>query len=160
MEARRALAFSLNDSSPYRAHDDDLDTRGLSVQYGYRAIVRNDGRDDRFFGIFFASKNIVAFVLQLLVVGRLLSRLGVAAGLAILPLVRLSSSIAFLLFPRLLTATLIKTADDGLSNSVNKSSVEVLYLPISLAVKSRSNLGSTCSSSARAAVSQASRFSW
>ena len=90
-----------------------------------------------FFGTFFAAINIVAFVLQLLVVGRLLSRLGVAAGLAILPLALLSSSIAFLLFPRLLTAALIKTSDDGLSNSVNKSSVEVLYLPISLAAKSR-----------------------
>jgi len=90
-----------------------------------------------FFGTFFAAINIVAFVLQLLVVGRLLSRLGVAAGLAILPLALLSSSIAFLLFPRLLTAALVKTSDDGLSNSVNKSSVEVLYLPISLAVKTR-----------------------
>ena len=90
-----------------------------------------------FFGTFFAAINIVAFVLQLLVVGRLLSRVGVAAGLAILPLALLSSSIAFLLFPRLLTAALIKTSDDGLSNSVNKSSLEVLYLPISLGVKSR-----------------------
>lgn len=90
-----------------------------------------------FFGTFFAAINIVAFVLQLLVVGRFLSRLGVAAGLAVLPLALLASSLGFLLFPRLLTAALIKTSDDGLSNSVNKASVEVLYLPISLAVKNR-----------------------
>ena len=45
-----------------------------------------------FFGTFFAGINIVAFVLQLLVVGRLLSRLGVAAGLAVLPLALLNAN--------------------------------------------------------------------
>ena len=90
-----------------------------------------------FFGTFFAAISVVAFVLQLVVVGRLLSRFGVAAGLVILPVALFGSSLSFFLFPQLLTAALIKSSDDGLSNSVNKSSVEVLYLPISLAVKNR-----------------------
>ena len=90
-----------------------------------------------FFGTFFAAINVLAFLLQLLVVPRLLSRFGVGSGLVLLPLALTASSVAFLGWPVLLTALLLKTSDDGLSNSVHRASVEVLYLPISLAVKSR-----------------------
>ena len=132
------LTLSVDARHPHRVDDDDVHARGLSVQHCRRAIVRFDGRADRvFFGTFFAAINVVAFVLQLVIVGRLLSRFGVAAGLVMLPVALLGSSLSFLLFPQLLTAAFIKSSDDGLSNSVNKASVEVLYLPISLAVKNR-----------------------
>ena len=90
-----------------------------------------------FFGAFFAAINVAAFFVQLVVVGRLLSWFGVGAGLILLPASLLASSVAFLAAPRLLTAALVKSFDDGLSNSVNRASVEVLYLPIALAVKNR-----------------------
>lgn len=116
-------------------------TTSTLVDYQFNTVVEQSFETmdalTGFFGIFFAGINVVAFVLQLVVVGRLLSRFGVAAGLAILPLALLGSSVAFLVIPQLITAALIKSADDGLSNSVNKASVEVLYLPISLAVKNR-----------------------
>ncbi len=116
-------------------------TTSTLVDYQFNTVVEQSFETmdalTGFFGIFFAGINVVAFILQLVVVGRLLSRFGVAAGLAILPLALLGSSAAFLVIPHLITAALIKSADDGLSNSVNKSSVEVLYLPISLAVKNR-----------------------
>ena len=90
-----------------------------------------------FFGTFFAAINVVAFALQLVVTGRLLTRFGVGFGLVMLPLALMASSISFILFQSLVAVSLIKTADDGLSNSVNRASVEVLYLPIALAVKNR-----------------------
>ncbi|HSF17704.1 MAG TPA: Npt1/Npt2 family nucleotide transporter [Vicinamibacteria bacterium] len=91
----------------------------------------------RFFGTFFASINVVAFALQLLVAGRLLGRFGVAAGLVLLPAALFGSSLFVLAMPSLASAALVKACDDGLSNSVNRASVEILYLPVSLALKNR-----------------------
>jgi AAA family ATP:ADP antiporter len=111
------------------------------IDFQFNTLVERsfDSRDalTEFFGTFFAAINVVAFVLQLVVTGRLLNRLGVGIGLVMLPLALLTSSISFILFPSLVAVSLLKAADEGLSNSVNRASVEVLYLPISLAVKNR-----------------------
>ena len=101
-----------------------------------------------FFGTFFAAINVLAFLAQLLLAGRVLSRFGVGAGLLFLPTGLLLGSFWFLLAPSLFSAAFLKLSDDGLSNSVNKSSLEILYLPIPLQVTNRAKLGWTCSSSA------------
>ncbi len=111
------------------------------VDYQFNSVVEKSFATEdaltRFFGAFFASINVLAFILQLALAGRLLSRLGVGAGLLVLPLGLLTSSVSFVLFPSLVAAALLKTADDGLSNSMNRASLEVLYLPLSLSVKNR-----------------------
>ena len=90
-----------------------------------------------FFGTFFAAINVLAFLAQLLLAGRVLSRFGVGAGLLFLPTGLLLGSFWFLLAPSLFSAAFLKLSDDGLSNSVNKSSLEILYLPIPLQVTNR-----------------------
>lgn len=90
-----------------------------------------------FFGMFFAAINVGAFLLQLFLAGRVLGRLGIGVGLIALPLALLSSSVSYLVFPGLMTAALLKASDDGLSNSINRSSVEILWLPIPLEIKNR-----------------------
>jgi AAA family ATP:ADP antiporter len=111
------------------------------VDYQFNSVVEKSFATEdaltRFFGAFFAAINVLAFVLQLALAGRLLSRLGVGAGLLVLPLGLLTSSFSFVLVPSLVTAAFLKTADDGLSNSMNRASLEVLYLPLSLSVKNR-----------------------
>ena len=111
------------------------------VDYQFNLVVEQSFDDldglTRFFGTFFGFINVVAFVLELTLAGRLLKRLGLAGGLLLLPVALGLSSISFLLIPGLLTAAAIKTSDDGLSNSLNKSSVELLFLPLSLQVKNR-----------------------
>ena len=111
------------------------------VDYQFNSVVEKSFTTEdsltRFFGAFFAAINVLAFVLQLAFSGRLLSRLGVGAGLLVLPLGLLASSFSFVLFPGLVTASLLKTADDGLSNSMNRAGLEVLYLPLALSVKNR-----------------------
>lgn len=111
------------------------------VDYQFNAVAETSYSSmdalTRFFGTFFASINVLAFVLQLFVAGRILDRLGVGAGLVVLPFALLSSSIGFIILPGLLTAAALKAADDGLGNSLNRSSVEILWLPISLEVKNR-----------------------
>ncbi len=111
------------------------------VDYQFNSVVEKSFETEdeltRFFGAFFAAINVVAFVLQLSLSGRILSRLGVGAGLLALPLGLLASSFSFVLMPSLATAALLKVADDGLSNSMNRASLEVLYLPLALSVKNR-----------------------
>ncbi len=111
------------------------------VDYQFNSVVEKSFPTEdqlaRFFGAFFAGINVLAFFLQLALAGRILSGLGVGAGLLVLPLGLVSSSFSFVLSPSLLTASMLKTADDGLGNSMNRASLEVLYLPLSLSVKNR-----------------------
>jgi AAA family ATP:ADP antiporter len=111
------------------------------VDYQFNSVVEKSFATEdaltRFFGAFFAAINVLAFILQLAFSGRLLSQFGVGAGLLVLPLGLLTSSFSFVLFPALVTASSLKTADDGLSNSMNRASLEVLYLPLALSVKNR-----------------------
>ncbi len=111
------------------------------VDYQFNAVAEKNyqGMDalTSFFGTFFATINILAFLLQLFVAGRILSHLGVGAGLLFLPLALASGSLAFLLVPGLGAAAFIKASDNGLSNSLNKSSSEILWLPIPLEIKNR-----------------------
>jgi AAA family ATP:ADP antiporter len=111
------------------------------VDYQFNSVVEESfaTRDEltAFFGGFFAVINVAAFFLQLLLAGRLLGSFGVAAGLLVLPVALGAASVGFLAAPSLLTAALLKAADDGMNNSVNRASVEVLYLPVALAVKNR-----------------------
>ena len=78
-------------------------TTSTLVDYQFNTVVDQsfDSMDalTGFFGTFFAAINVVAFVLQLVFVGRLLGRFGVAAGLVMLPVALLGSSLSFLLFP-------------------------------------------------------------
>jgi ATP/ADP translocase len=111
------------------------------IDYQFNSVVEKSfaTRDEltRFFGSFFAFINVAAFALQILATGRLLGSLGVGFGLLVLPVALVVSSLAFFIHPSLVTAALMETADDGLSNSVNRASVEVLYLPIALSLKNR-----------------------
>jgi AAA family ATP:ADP antiporter len=111
------------------------------VDYQFNSIAEQsfDSMDrlTRFFGAFFATISILAFLIQLFTAGRILGRLGVGAGLIALPLAIFSSSLAFVAFPGLIAAAVIKASDDGLSNSINRSSVEILWLPLPLEVKNR-----------------------
>jgi AAA family ATP:ADP antiporter len=111
------------------------------VDYQFNSVVEQSFATEtdltRFFGAFFAAINVLAFVVQVGLSGRILSRLGVGVGLMALPLGLLTSTFSFVIAPSLLTAALLKTADDGFSNSLNRASQEVLYLPIGLLLKNR-----------------------
>lgn len=111
------------------------------ADYQFNAVAEEtyQGMDTltSFFGTFFAAINVLAFLLQLFLAGRILSHFGVGAGLLFLPLALASGSLAFLIIPGLWTAAFIKASDIGLSNSLNKSSTEILWLPIPLEIKNR-----------------------
>jgi AAA family ATP:ADP antiporter len=111
------------------------------VDYQFNVMAERyfEGMDSltRFFGTFFAAINTVAFFSQLLLAGRVLNRFGVGVGLFFLPIGLFLGSFWSLWMPILASASFLKLSDDGFSNSVNKSSLEILYLPIPMEVKNR-----------------------
>jgi AAA family ATP:ADP antiporter len=56
-------------------------------------------------------------------------RFGLAVALLILPFSILAVSSGFLIFPSLLIASALNTADNGFSYSINQSAKEALYVP-------------------------------
>lgn len=84
-----------------------------------------------FFALFSGFAGVAAFVLQMLVTGRLLRSFGIRVTLFILPVVFLGGSAALLIFPSIIAACFLKGSHSLLRFSVDKSSTELLYLPVS-----------------------------
>lgn len=90
-----------------------------------------------FFGQFFTYLGWAAFITQFLFTGRLLKRFGVAATMMILPLATFLGSGLFVLMPLLSTGLLVKIADGSFRYTTHKAALELLYLPVPIAVKNR-----------------------
>jgi len=107
----------------------------LLVQYQFFHVVKKSGysRDQltAFFGNFNAGMNLLALVLQLSAGSRLAERFGVRVTLFILPMTLVTGTMLVLAFPmRLWTALFIRGGDQTLRYSIDKSAVELLYLPV------------------------------
>jgi len=83
-----------------------------------------------FFALFFGFMGVAAFLVQVLVTGRLLRILGIRVTLFVTPVVFLGGSVTVLLVPMLLTACLLKGSHLLLRFTVDKSTTELLYLPV------------------------------
>jgi AAA family ATP:ADP antiporter len=77
----------------------------------------------------YAFTNGVALVVQLVFTSFVMTRFGVSAALLVLPLAALSGSAAFLAAPTLTIGSLLNTADNAFSYSINQSAKEALYVP-------------------------------
>lgn len=84
-----------------------------------------------FFGEFYAMSGVAALVVQLFVTSRVLSRLGVLAGLLILPTLLLVGSTGILVSPFLVSGVLAKFSDQTFKFTIQNSSLELLWLPVS-----------------------------
>jgi ATP:ADP antiporter, AAA family len=83
-----------------------------------------------FFGDFTFYAGILTLVVQLLVTSRLLRRFGIGVALCTLPVALLASSAYMLLTGTLFSAALLRGTDWVGRHSIDKSSVELLYLPL------------------------------
>lgn len=90
-----------------------------------------------FFGSFNAWLNAAALVAQLLLAPRLLDTLGVGRSLLVLPAALALSSVGALWAPGLLALSLLRGVDGTLRHSLNRSAVEVLYLPLPTQARAR-----------------------
>ena len=90
-----------------------------------------------FFGFWFSTFNVLALVLQLFLTNRVLSKLGVASTMLILPLAIGLGSLLFLTFPELWVLVIIKGIDGSFKQSLNKAAVELSIMPIPLQIKNQ-----------------------
>jgi AAA family ATP:ADP antiporter len=88
-----------------------------------------------FFGQFNFWAGVICLVLQLTVTSRFLRRFGLGPALLVVPLTVFSSELGVLAFGTLTTAILLKSTDAVLRYSIDKSAVELLFLPIPAEVK-------------------------
>jgi ATP:ADP antiporter, AAA family len=83
-----------------------------------------------FFGGFNFYAGILAFVLQLALTSRLLRRFGIGFALFIVPIALTLGSMAFLILGTLAAAIMLRGTDQVLRYSIDRPTVELLYLPV------------------------------
>ena len=88
-----------------------------------------------FFGDFYFYAGIAGLLFQLLLTTRFLRRFGIATMLFVLPLAVLFGASALLIWGSLAAVLFLKGSDQILRYSLDKSSVELLYLPLAHRVK-------------------------
>ncbi len=83
-----------------------------------------------FFGTFNMIAGVMSLLLQLLLTGRVLRTAGVGAALFIVPTFMLMGSAGVILLGTLFAASALKASDQVLRYSIDKATVELLYLPV------------------------------
>ena len=83
-----------------------------------------------YFSAFYGWTGFISFLLQILVVPRLMTTVGVGVNLAVLPSVLLAGSAGLLVAPGIWVATLVRGADNSLRKSLHRSVYEYLFVPV------------------------------
>ncbi|CAH1000150.1 hypothetical protein LEM8419_01297 [Neolewinella maritima] len=109
-------------------------TAAKLVDYQFSVLAAERyGDQDRlaaFFGFWYSTFNIVALVIQLLFTQRVVQGLGVSGALLFLPIGLGIGAMVMLLMPGLNAATLSRSVDGSLKQSLSRASVEMLFLPL------------------------------
>jgi len=109
------------------------------ADYVFKTVAAASYPDDGdllgFLGRFYAGMNVASLVLQLLLTTRLLSGLGVGGALLVLPTLLTLGGAALVAAPSLLAASLLRGGEMSLKYSLDKTSRELLFLPLPLSFK-------------------------
>ena len=111
----------------------------VDYQFSVLAAERygNQDRLAAFFGFWYSTFNIVALAIQLLLTNRVVQGLGVSGALLFLPLGLGLGAVGMLFMPGLNAATLSRSIDGSLKQSLSRASVEMLFLPLDEETKKR-----------------------
>lgn len=101
---------------------------------GKQFLVKKDAMAI-FFGDFYFYAGMLGLLFQLLLTARFLRRFGIGTALFLLPVTVSLGSAGLLAFGTLASAVVLKGGDQVLRYSVDKSTAELLYLPIPAGVK-------------------------
>lgn len=115
---------------------------GTLVKYQFKAVVKLQYLDDAsgmvsFFGDFYGYVAVFSFLFHTLLSARLLRWIGPGSALLILPCSLLMGSGVLLFSATLWAAVLARGSDQAFRHSVDRASLELLYVPISAAVRTR-----------------------
>jgi ATP:ADP antiporter, AAA family len=108
-------------------------TQWSSLQLGVVAKRHFQGSSQditEFYGTFSFVTGVFSFMIQLLVTGRVLRTWGMSAGILALPLALATGNALIFLAPGFWSVLITNGFDQGLRFSVDKSTYELLYLPI------------------------------
>jgi AAA family ATP:ADP antiporter len=90
-----------------------------------------------FFGLLLSAVNVFSLLVQLFLTSKILKLRGVMATLFFLPLGLLGGAVSLLIFPTMWSAVLLKISDGSFKHSINRSGMELLYLPIPPELKNK-----------------------
>jgi ATP:ADP antiporter, AAA family len=107
------------------------------VQFSVLARMHIQSTDSlaSFFGGMYEGLSWAAFIMQFLFSGRLMNRWGLGLTIFILPLSLLFGSVVALMYPTLWAAILLRGSDQVFRHSIDRSTTEMLYLPIAPEIK-------------------------
>lgn len=107
------------------------------VQFSVIARMHIQSTDNlaSFFGGMYEGLSWAAFAMQFLFSGRLMNRWGLGLTIFILPLSLLFGSVVALIYPTLWAAILLRGSDQVFRHSIDRSTTEMLYLPIAPEIK-------------------------
>ncbi|HXE90831.1 MAG TPA: Npt1/Npt2 family nucleotide transporter [Terriglobales bacterium] len=107
----------------------------------FKAIAKQFVPQKDALALFFSDFNFIAgiacLLTQMLLTSRALRRFGLGFTLYVVPVALLGGTIGVLAFGTLVAAVLLKGSDQVLRYSIDKSSVELLYLPLAADLKLR-----------------------
>ena len=111
------------------------------ADYQFNAIaseqISNEDDLTAFFGFWFSNLSVLSLVIQLFFTRILLRKLGVGNSLFFLPAGIFIGALSIMLAPILWTAIFIKVSDGAFKQSVNKSGLELMMLPVHPTVKNK-----------------------
>jgi hypothetical protein len=102
-----------------------------------KEAIRNKDALTAFLGTFTGYTGTGALIAQLFITGKLLRRFGVGVALLVLPVCLMGGAGAVLIWGTLSAATMLRASDKVVRYSVDKSGVELLYLPVQANVKAQ-----------------------
>jgi AAA family ATP:ADP antiporter len=113
----------------------------LVVDYLFKSTVAHvvaPARLGSFFARYYAVTNGIALVVQLVITGRLVRRIGVVGAVGVMPFLLLTGGIGALLASGTFYLVLgLKAVDGSMRHSLNRVSTELLYLPLPSGARER-----------------------
>ncbi|MGZ8519723.1 MAG: NTP/NDP exchange transporter [Candidatus Binatia bacterium] len=88
-----------------------------------------------FFSSYYGWLSVATFFAELVLTGKILSTVGLKPSLGFTPATLLIGSLGIMIWPGLLAAALTRMADTTLRESIHRSGMEILYMPLSAKVK-------------------------
>ncbi len=112
------------------------------VNYEFKAVAQAHFGPDRdalasFLGYFRGYIAVGSFLLHALLTGRLLRTAGLSVCLAILPTFLIGGVAGLALSSTIVAAVIARACDQGFRHSIDRASVELLYVPVSAAVRAQ-----------------------
>jgi ATP:ADP antiporter, AAA family len=113
----------------------------LTVDYLFKSTAARyvaPGALGEFFARYYAAMNAASLVVQVLIAGRLIRRLGVVGAVAVTPVLLCGGGVAALLGGGMFAVVLcLKGVDGSLRYSLHRVATELLYLPLPAEVRDR-----------------------